>query len=274
MQIRLPEWPIRSQVREFGSPPHPNRACEHVCSVLGPLSRKVTVGGRPLVPFSRRICLSLFFFLILSTPTSRVVSSPHPLPNSLPRRGGWEPGAGPEEGAEFGTSPAAGTVAPAPGSSARVPATSLSSDTAALLPARGRPPPVLRQRCPPCACRLSADRGGAVLRGSGNSCDIQNTENKTPHLIRRGAGALRGRGAACPRSSPTPPPAVLRQPLGVTEHPPPHPPADKGPGQTRRPASLRSGRRRRRRRRRRWIAQKEARARPGSAVWGRAARCA
>ena len=62
MQIRLPEWPIRSQVREFGSPPHPNRACEHVCSVLGPLSRKVTVGGRPLVPFSRRICLSLFFF--------------------------------------------------------------------------------------------------------------------------------------------------------------------------------------------------------------------
>ena len=47
MQIRLPERPIRRQVREFGSPPHPNRAREHVCSVLGPLSRKVTLGGRP-----------------------------------------------------------------------------------------------------------------------------------------------------------------------------------------------------------------------------------
>lgn len=119
----------------------------------------------------------LFFFLILSTPTSRVVSSPHPLPNSLPRRGGWDPGAGPEEGAELGTRPLPGPRQ-APGSSARVPATSLGSDTAALLPARGRPPPVPRQRCPPCACRLSAGRGWAVLRGSGNSCDIQNTENR------------------------------------------------------------------------------------------------
>lgn len=32
----------------WDSPPHPNRACEHVCGVLGPLSRKVTLGGHPL----------------------------------------------------------------------------------------------------------------------------------------------------------------------------------------------------------------------------------
>lgn len=167
--------------------PHPTPTARvSTCAVFWDLCpAKSRLAAAPWFLFLVGSASVFFFFLILSTPTSRVVSSPHPLPNSLPRRGGWDPGAGPEDGAELGTRPAAGTVAPAPGSSARVPATSLGSDTAALLPARGRPPPVLRQRCPPCACRFSADRGGAVLRGSGNSCDIQNTENKTPHLIRR-----------------------------------------------------------------------------------------
>lgn len=177
MQICLPEGPIRSQVRESGSPPHANRACERVCSVLGPLSRKVTLGGRPLVPFSRRICLSLFFFNPLHTHLTSSVfpSSPSKFP-AAPRRVGSRSRS--RGGCGAWHTPAARTAAPAPGSSARVPATSLGSDTAALLPARGRPPPVPRQRCPPCACRLSAGRGRAVLRGSGNSCDIQNTENR------------------------------------------------------------------------------------------------
>lgn len=121
-------------------------------------------------------CLFFFFNPLHTHLTSSVFpSSPSKFP-AAPRRVGSRSRS--RGGCGAWHTPAARTAAPAPGSSARVPATSLGSDTAALLPARGRPPPVPRQRCPPCACRLSAGRGWAVLRGSGNSCDIQNTENR------------------------------------------------------------------------------------------------
>lgn len=54
-------------------------------------------------------------------------------------------------------------------------------------------------------------------------------------------GSRRAAGPRPPRSSPQPTPPALGQPPGVTQHPPPAPPADKGLGQTRRPASERSG---------------------------------
>lgn len=162
-------------MRKFGSPPHLNPECEHVCGVLGPLSRKVTLGGHPLVPFSCRICLHLFF----STPhLSSRVSPSSSLSNSLPRPAGKSlQHFGPEAVSRRWAHQVAETAAPAPGSTARVQAASLSSDTTALLPARGSPPRVSRQRCPPCACRLSAD-SGSVLWVSGNSCNVQNTENR------------------------------------------------------------------------------------------------
>lgn len=260
-------------MREFGSPPHPNRACEHVCSVLGPLSRKVTLGGRPLVPFSRRICLSFFFFNPLHTHLTSSVfpSSPSKFP-AAPRRVGSRSRS--RGGCGAWHTPAARTAASPWQFRAG------AGDEPRLghcgAPARAGPSSARPEAALP-ALRLPALGWPWLGCPEGLRKLLRHPEHRkqNPHLIRRGAGALRGRGAACPRSSPTPPPPVLRQPLGVTEQPPPHPPADKGPGQTRRPASLRSGRRRRRRRRRwRWIAQKEARARPGSAVWGRAARCA
>lgn len=122
MQIRLSEQPIRSQVRKFGSPPHPNRACEHVCGVLGPLSRKVTLGGQPGPLFL-----------------------PHTLPreSSLPLTPQVSSRAAAGENLQHydlkacATRPrqVAGTAGPTPGESARVHAVSLGQDTRALQPA-------------------------------------------------------------------------------------------------------------------------------------------
>lgn len=71
------------------------------------------------------------------------------------------------------------TVTPASARSARVQGASLGSDTTALLPAPGSPPPVQRQHS-----RLSAGCGSVLwgsstsLLGLGNSCSVQNTENR------------------------------------------------------------------------------------------------
>lgn len=86
-------------MRELGSPPHSNRACEHVCGVLGPLSRKVSLGGRPLVPFSCRILLNL-----LHTPPheSCLLLIPLQIPSRAAAGRSLEP-SGPEDGAKRGT---------------------------------------------------------------------------------------------------------------------------------------------------------------------------
>lgn len=86
-------------MREFGSPPHSNRACEHVCGVLGPLSRKVSLGGRPLVCFSCRILLNL-----LHTPPheSCLPLIPLQIPSRAAAGRSLEP-SGPEDGAKRGT---------------------------------------------------------------------------------------------------------------------------------------------------------------------------
>lgn len=147
----LPGWPIRSQVREFGSLPQP--ACEHVCGVLGPLSRKVTLGGHSLVSFPCQVCMNLLSPPHLATRVS--LSSPTkfpPAPAALRSR------------AAFGGARHTGALG-LRRSSRR--AACLGSDPAEPLPARGSPPPVPRQHWRPLARRSSPDCG-SVLWGSGN----------------------------------------------------------------------------------------------------------
>lgn len=148
-----------------------------MCGVLGPLSRKVTLGGHPLILFLiGSVCI-----FSPPHPTSRVVSPlipPTPAPNSLPHPAGKSlQQFGPQAYVEIGTPVCWGCSTspwqfgagaggyPRPGHHGS--------------PARaGQYSPRLQAvLCPPCACRLSADCG-SVLWGSGNFCNIQNTENR------------------------------------------------------------------------------------------------
>lgn len=203
-------------------PSPPNRACERVCSVLGLLSRKVTLGGRPLVPFSRRICLSLFF-LILSTPTSRVVSSPHPLFQipAAPRRVGSRSRS--RGVRSFGTRPLPGPRHQPLAVPRGWPATSLGSTLRRSCPRGAVLRPSRRQRCLPCACRLSAGRGRAVLRGSGNSLRHPEHRKQNPHPNSPGSrGALRA-AALLPPPPPPPHPHPCSGSLWESQQPHPTP---------------------------------------------------
>lgn len=83
-KLGLSGWPIRCQVRDFGSQHHPCPVCEHVCCVLGPLSCNVTIGGHPWVPDSG---LTRLILPCLHTP-SRSARSPAPFPSQPSARRG------------------------------------------------------------------------------------------------------------------------------------------------------------------------------------------
>lgn len=164
MQIGLSERPIRSQVREFGSPPQLGVSARVWCS--GTFVPQSHSGRAPRAPFFWPDLLASF--LLHTHLASRVSSSRHKLPPAPPgvrARGTAAPRA------ERGTRQGAGAAAPAAGSSARVQAASQAPTP------RGRAPPVLRQPCQPCAGRPAPDCG-SVLWGSGNSRGVQNTENR------------------------------------------------------------------------------------------------
>lgn len=162
-------------MREFGSPSHPNPAYEHVRGVLGPLSRKVTLGGHPLGPFFLSDLPESF--LLHTLPPSPVSSSSlHNFPTAPLRVRACSPLL--LRSVRSLAHQVAGTAAPAPGTYARVQAVSLGRTPRRSCP-RGAVLRLSRPRryCPPCACRLSADCG-SVLWGSGNSYNVQNTENR------------------------------------------------------------------------------------------------
>lgn len=195
----------------MGPPNHPCPACEHVCGVLGPLSRNITLGGHLRVPHS-----GLTRPILPAAPhpfAEPVFICPLPRPSlSAPRR--------PRECAELCNRKPSKLVRPP--RSARVREANLGWDRTAPLVRR---PPCL----PPRASWLLADCG-SVPRGSSRAWKLlhcSELSKSTHHLIRWGAGAQRA--GALLAAPPHPSPARA---LGVRVRPPsaPHPWQTKGLG--------------------------------------------
>lgn len=172
MQIR--SFRMANQESGEGIWVHPCPACEHVCGVLGPLSRNITLGGHLRVPRS-----GLTRPILPAAPhpfEERVLTRPLPPAPGLSLSATRRPG----ECAELCNRKLSKLVRPP--RSARVRATSLGWNRTAPLVRR---PPCL----PPRASWLLADCG-SVPRGSSRAWKLlhcSELSKSTHHLIRRGA---------------------------------------------------------------------------------------
>lgn len=162
-KLGLSEWPIRSQVRKFGPRNYPCPAREHVCGVLGPLSRNITLGGHLRVPRSGLTRLIL-------------PAAPHPfaervLPRPLPR----PPLSGPRRPRECAESSAtASRPNSCAGHTPRGCGRRTSAGTGLLLWSGGRP-----VFCPaPPGSRRTAGLSRRAPAGPGNSSTVQSSESR------------------------------------------------------------------------------------------------